>query len=162
ILYEACLTNNTGTDLSNIGFSPEIDPNTTQTTFSGGRDFLITPIAADDNYSPARNTTFNSPAPGVMVNDFDPDDATAVADGRLPVTSFSSVGGDVAGPLTINPNGSFTYNAPDSAGTDIWQYTITDADGLTNPVPGYITFNVQPFEPESLPPVANLLTQGQL
>src|SRR5262249_2382078 len=61
---------------------------------------------------------------------------------------------------TINPDGSFTYNAPDAVGTDVWQYTITDANGLTNPVPGYITFNVG--APETLPPVANVLTQGEL
>ncbi|MDW8419901.1 MAG: Ig-like domain-containing protein, partial [Chitinophagales bacterium] len=79
------------------------------------------PIANDDAYTTNEDTPLNIPAPGVLANDSDPADGTAV-----------SVVGVVSGPsngtLTLNPNGSFTYVPnPNFSGIDVFCYRITDS-----------------------------------
>ena len=61
--------------------------------------------AANDAYATNEDTELTVPAPGVLVNDGDPDDLQLVFTAEL-VTGLSPA---TAGSLTLNPNGSFTF-----------------------------------------------------
>jgi VCBS repeat-containing protein len=76
------------------------------------------PKAGDDAYSTKEDTTLNVAAPGVLVNDSDPDG------NPLTARRFS---GPSHGTLTLNPSGSFSY-VPDAdfAGTDSFTYQAND------------------------------------
>ena len=76
------------------------------------------PIAVDDYYQTQMNTELTIPAPGVLVNDSDPD-------GNMLLSAKLS---DPAnGIVSIGTDGGFTY-APktDFIGTDSFTYTIYD------------------------------------
>ncbi len=80
------------------------------------------PTAVDDNYSSLKGSTLNVPAPGVLTNDTGgPTDVTAIAGGA------TTAGGTV----TLNTNGSFTYNPPTAVftGADSFTYTANNAFG---------------------------------
>ncbi|MDH3710664.1 MAG: Ig-like domain-containing protein, partial [Cyclobacteriaceae bacterium] len=84
------------------------------------------PDAVDDNYVTEINTPIAGTAPGVLINDSDPegDDLTVIA-----FDATSTQGGTV----NVNPDGSFTYTPPtDFVGTDTFTYTISDGNGGTD------------------------------
>ena len=80
------------------------------------------PIGTGDTYGTPEGTTLVVNAPGLLVNDLDPDGDDII------VSNFI---GPANGTLTsIITNGSFTY-VPNAGftGTDQFQYTLLDADG---------------------------------
>jgi VCBS repeat-containing protein len=100
------------------------------------------PVAVNDSYSTAENTTLEVNAPGVLGNDTDVDGDTLTA-----VWAEDPTHGD----LTLNANGSFTYT-PDTgySGTDSFNYKAYD--GTTQSAPATVTINVSEV---NFPPVAN-------
>jgi VCBS repeat-containing protein len=67
------------------------------------------PFASDDRYSTSETTVLNVAAPGLLINDIDsdPNDILSIANFQ----STSSLGAQVS----VNPNGSFSYNPTVSA-----------------------------------------------
>jgi hypothetical protein len=89
------------------------------------------PVAVNDTYSTAQDTTLTVTAPGVLTNDSDVDgdalSAVLVAD----VTH---------GTLALNSNGSFTYvPAAGFSGTDSFTYTANDGAAASNVATAIIT-----------------------
>ncbi|HZF04437.1 MAG TPA: Ig-like domain-containing protein [Patescibacteria group bacterium] len=81
------------------------------------------PVARDDAYTLAEDTTLVVPAvQGVLANDTDTD-----ADALSAVKPSTVVAEPAHGTLTLNANGSFTYRpAANFNGTDSFVYTTTD------------------------------------
>jgi VCBS repeat-containing protein len=80
------------------------------------------PVAVDDSYSTAEDTTLNVAAPGVLANDSDVE-----GDVLSPVL----ISGPGHGTLTLNGDGSFSYSpALDCNGSD--SFTYQASDGQTN------------------------------
>jgi uncharacterized repeat protein (TIGR01451 family) len=115
--------NNNGTDATGVVFNDTVDANT---TFVGG-SVTTTPVAIDDTYSAVGNVQINVPAAsGLTSNDSDPDGGPVVATAG---TTTSTGGGDV----TVNADGSFTYNPPPGfEGADTFTYTINGASPPSN------------------------------
>ncbi len=75
-------------------------------------------MANDDSYVTDQDTTLNVSAPGVLGNDEDPDEDPLTA---ILVADVSH------GSLTLNSNGSFTYNpSPGYTGADSFAYKAYD------------------------------------
>jgi uncharacterized repeat protein (TIGR01451 family) len=91
------------------------------------------PVAANDSYSTNENTPLSVPAPGVLGNDTDIDNASLTA---IVVTNPSN------GTLTLNANGSFLYT-PNAgfAGTDSFTYKARDGSADSNTATVSITVN---------------------
>jgi VCBS repeat-containing protein len=89
------------------------------------------PVAVDDAYSVAEDTTLNVAAPGVLGNDSDTDGDPLTA------ALLSNVS---HGSLNLNSNGSFTYT-PDTSfsGIDSFEYTSDDGSGNTDTATVIIT-----------------------
>ncbi len=124
--------NNSGTDATGVVFNDTVDANT---TFVPG-SITTTPVAVDDTYQAIGNVQINVPdgAGDLTSNDSDPDGGpvTAVAG-----SSTSANGGDV----TVNADGSFTYNPPPGfEGADTFTYTINGASAPSNTAT--VTINV--------------------
>jgi hypothetical protein len=80
------------------------------------------PVAVDDSYTTGQGTTLNVPAPGVLANDTDVDG---------PVFQAVLVTQPASGTLTLNVDGSFTYE-PGAAGTFTFTYRVRDSFVLSN------------------------------
>src|SRR5512139_235447 len=80
------------------------------------------PVAAGDAYSVAAGATLNVAAPGVLGNDSDIDGDALTA------VSPSALAG-----LSFNPDGSFSYAAPASAGTQTFTYQASDGSATSGP-----------------------------
>jgi VCBS repeat-containing protein len=93
------------------------------------------PLVADDEYTTNEDTQLNVPGPGVLSNDSDPDGDSITA---ILVSSTSN------GNLTLNSDGSFTYN-PDLnfAGTDHFTYVTNDGQ-LDSNIVAAVTITVNP------------------
>jgi VCBS repeat-containing protein len=84
------------------------------------------PVAEDDTYTTSEDTQLSVDAPGVLENDYDPDD------GPNPLTCVL-VDDVTHGTLTLNSDGSFTYNPdPDYTGTDSFTYQAYDGEDYSN------------------------------
>ena len=95
------------------------------------------PTAVDDTGTTDEDTTLTATAPGVLANDTDPDagDTKSVVglNGSTTLTGASAEGATV----TINANGSYTYNpgsvfqglTTGQTDTDTFTYTMADAAG---------------------------------
>jgi len=81
------------------------------------------PVAANNTYSVVQGGTLAVTAPGVLGNDSD-------VDGN-PLTA-ALLGGPAAGTLTFNANGSFTYVAPTTTGTQSFSYQASDGALTSN------------------------------
>lgn len=99
------------------------------------------PIANDDTSSVDEDTVLNVVAPGVLANDTDDEgDPLTVTElnGSTPLTGTSTEGADV----TINPNGSFSYDPTGSSSLqalaagqqvgDTFTYTVEDSSGASD------------------------------
>jgi uncharacterized repeat protein (TIGR01451 family) len=126
--------NNSGTDATNVAFSDTIDAHTTLV----GGSVNTQPIADPDTYSASGNIQISLVAPGVLTNDRDPDTGN---NSGLTVSKVQGVGanvgvatdttqagrGGVKGSVTLNGNGSFTYEPPPGfEGADTFTYEISD------------------------------------
>jgi VCBS repeat-containing protein len=100
------------------------------------------PVVNDDNYTTNEDITLNVGAPGVLINDIDPEDDPLIA---ILVSDVSN------GDLTLNSNGGFEYT-PDLnyEGTDTFTYKANDSSLDSNIATVTITVN-----PINDPPVAN-------
>jgi uncharacterized repeat protein (TIGR01451 family) len=138
--YTVVINNNGDGAALDVVFSDTVDANT---TWTGA--LSATPLAIADSY----RTTGNSPlvvdaAHGLLANDADADDAAPnppYNDGLSVSASDTASALGVA--VSVNADGSFTYNAPLSVTgvvTDSFAYTIQDADGLTDT--GTVTISV--------------------
>jgi uncharacterized delta-60 repeat protein len=79
----------------------------------------LKPTAANDAFATSENATLTVGAPGILTNDSDPDGDTLTA---------VLVSGPSHGSLTLNSNGSFTYQAAANfSGTD--SFTCQASDG---------------------------------
>src|SRR5207247_2528279 len=88
---------------------------TVSITITGAND---APMAVNDSYTTAENTTLNVAAPGVLANDSDVDGNTL---------SAILLSQPTHGSLTLNGNGSFSYTpAADYNGTDSFTYKAND------------------------------------
>jgi VCBS repeat-containing protein len=76
------------------------------------------PVASDDAFSTAEDTVLSVAAPGVLVNDSDPDGDALAA---------TLVAGPTHGALTLNADGSFSYTpAANYNGPDSFTYKASD------------------------------------
>lgn len=116
--------NNTGPDpATGMTFMDTIDPNTTLV----GGSLKVSPIALNDTYSAIQNTPLVVAAPGVLTNDTGLPAPTAV-----PIVAGPTTAG---GTVTLNADGSFTYNPPNPSfvGADTFTYTATNTQAPPNP-----------------------------
>jgi VCBS repeat-containing protein len=82
------------------------------------------PLAVNDEYSTGEDVTLNVSAPGVKLNDSDPDNTL----GELTV---SLVTGTSNGVLVLNADGSFSYDPNDNfSGDDSFVYQVCDPGSL--------------------------------
>lgn len=107
---------------------------------TGSRSYSLVvntaPVAANDAYSVAEDTTLIVPTPGVLANDTD-------ADGN-PLTAVR-VTGPSNGSLTLNANGSFSYTPnPNFIGSDGFTYKANDGQADSNIATVTITVNPTP------------------
>src|SRR5882724_2164487 len=120
--------NASGQDATGVTFMDTVDPNT---TFVPG-SLTATPVAVDDSYSALGNVRISVAAPGVLGNDF-----TGLPTATITAPPVTSANG---GNVTLNADGSFTYNPPAGfEGTDTFTYTLTNAQGSNNAT---VTINV--------------------
>ena len=83
------------------------------------------PTAANDTFTTDRGVQLSVPAPGVLINDTDPD-----AGDTLTAVAVTQPG---HGDLTLNSDGSFSYvPAAGFVGTDSFTYQAKDAAGLAS------------------------------
>ena len=100
------------------------------------------PVATEDSYSTDSNVTLNVAAPGVLSNDNDPVEGSALS--AVLVTDVTH------GTLTLNSDGSFSYQPdPDFEGVDSFTYHANDGSDNSNDVTVTITVN------DKVPPVLN-------
>jgi Big-like domain-containing protein/Calx-beta domain-containing protein len=117
-----------GEDATGVTFTDTVDPNT---AFVAGT-LRATPVAVDDTYAATGNIRISVAAPGVLGNDFAGVPSATIT--APPVTSTN--GGDV----TLNADGSFTYNPPAGfEGADTFTYTLTNSEGSNSAT---VTINV--------------------
>jgi VCBS repeat-containing protein len=100
------------------------------------------PMAVDDTATTDEDNPIAAAAPGVLINDSDPD----VGD-TLTVTSVDTSG--TLGAVTFNPNGSYTYDpngqfeglSDGNSTTDSLTYTVSDGNGGTDTATVTVTVN---------------------
>jgi hypothetical protein len=149
------IVDNDGTDAVSGTFNglPEggtfnVGPYPFQISYVGetGNDVILTslsgdplnaaPIAQDDSYNATQDTPLNQGAPGVLLNDSDPDlDSLSVV-----TTTVSTTAG---GSVTFSPNGAFIYTPPTGyVGSDSCTYVVSDGNNGTDIAT--VTFTVAP------------------
>ncbi|HEX6623948.1 MAG TPA: Ig-like domain-containing protein, partial [Pyrinomonadaceae bacterium] len=137
ITYTVTITNSGPDDATNVVFNDTIDANTTLVPGSVSTQ----PIAANDSYNVLGNVRIQpSAASGLLANDCDPDNVGPCSSAGLTASgpTSSANGGDV----TVNPNGSFSYNPPAGfEGADSFTYTVTDPQGKTDTATVNFTVN---------------------
>jgi len=102
------------------------------------------PVAVDDSYSTPQDTSLDVPAPGVLGNDYDPDNGPSSLTAEL-------VSGPSHGTLTFNSDGSFVYTPNTGfSGTDTFTYRAFDGANYSNVATVTINVTVVP----NIPPVA--------
>ena len=123
IRLTATITNAQAADYEGTQLTLTNDPRVTFVTNS----FKSTPVAVDNAYTATINTLLTIPVgSGVLTNDFD-DNIPG-----LTVTVFDPTSTQ-GGTVSVNPNGSFTYNPPTGfTGNDTFNYTIIDGDAQTD------------------------------
>ena len=135
IEYKVRIDNTGPDDASGVMYTNTIDINTTLVPMS----LKVSPIAVNDSYNVTGNIAINVPiAQGLLANDINP------GGGTLSVLSIDTMG--IQGLVTINSNGSFTFNpAPGFTGTTSFQYVasngmLTDTASVSFTVTNVIWF----------------------
>ena len=91
------------------------------------RSVATTPRGINDSYSATGNVRISVAAPGVLVNDANPNGVASAL--RVSAGTTSTQGGNV----NLGSDGSFTYNPfPGFEGTDTFTYTLNDGKGNTD------------------------------
>ena len=118
------------------------DPNSAYSLQTESATILVlavndNPVAGNDSYAVDEDVTLNAiVSDGVLDNDSD-------VDGPFPLLA-SVVDGPAHGELTLNPDGSFTYEPDDDFnGSDSFTYKVRDGDAAFNV--GIATINVTPL-----------------
>jgi VCBS repeat-containing protein len=101
------------------------------------------PVAVNDSYSVNEGGTLNTPAPGVLGNDTDPDSPT--------LTAVLVTGPAHAASFSLNPDGSFNY-IHDGSETTTDSFTYRANDGTANSNIATVTITITPVNDA---PVAN-------
>jgi FtsP/CotA-like multicopper oxidase with cupredoxin domain len=101
------------------------------------------PTAAADAFEATAGNTLNVAAPGVLGNDSDPDGDVLTA---------ALVTGPTGGDLTLNANGSFTYNPNAGTTEDSFTYQACDPGALCSSPATSVTITV--VTPSNIPPTA--------
>jgi PKD repeat protein len=100
------------------------------------------PVAVDDEYETDEDMPLVVPAPGVLVNDYDPEEDELTAE---------LVNAPLNGELLFNPDGSFTYTPnPDWFGNDSCDYSIGDKIGKKSFAKAYFKVRAVNDPPEIL------------
>jgi uncharacterized repeat protein (TIGR01451 family) len=115
IRYTIVVSNAGPDDVSAMVLEDLLPPGTTLVPGS----IQTSPIARDDSYATPSVTSLSIPAPGVLLNDNDPDGDALVID------SFDTISA-LGDPVTLNPDGSFLYLPTSTGGTDTFAYAISD------------------------------------
>jgi uncharacterized repeat protein (TIGR01451 family) len=112
------------------------------------------PAASDDAYAVHKNRSFSAPAPGVLGNDTDPNGLTL---------SAVLVAGPVNGTLSLNADGSFSYDPVNGyKGPDTFTYiACTPSPGLCSP-PATVTLTVSNDRPEAPDDAYGVAEDGDL
>lgn len=101
------------------------------------------PVANNDAFSTDEDNPVTIIAPGVLMNDADPN----APDDTMAVVSIDTTGtiGNVIynanGEITYDPNGQFEALAAGAQTTDSFTYTIEDAEGLSDTATVVVTIN---------------------
>ncbi len=108
------------------------------------------PTANPDQFTTSQNTTLPVPAPGVLMNDTDPDNTDNLPgnDDVLTVTQVNGAAANVGavtattnGSVTLNADGSFSYTpTTDFNGLDTFTYTVSDGQATSTAT---VTINVE-------------------
>ncbi|MGH7266811.1 MAG: beta strand repeat-containing protein, partial [Candidatus Rokuibacteriota bacterium] len=106
------------------------DPNFVGST-SPAVDQQVVQVAVDDGFPATGNIAIMVTAPGVLANDFAGAAVSLVQGGAAPGTLVGTTGG---GTVTLNANGSFTYDPPTgvTATTDTFTYQATTGGGASS------------------------------
>ena len=102
ITYDVNITNNGSDPAMGVNFTDMIDGNTTLV----GGSLKVSPLAFADAFVAAQDAPLVVAAPGVLTNDTGIPSPTAV-----PIAGGATAQG---GTVTLNADGSFTYNPPAS------------------------------------------------
>jgi len=98
------------------------------------------PVAQDDEYFVYEDTVTTIPIPGVLANDYDPEDE--------PLTA-TLIAGTSHGTVTLETSGSFTYTPnPNFVGQD--QFTYQANDGVSDSNVATVIINVEPLNDQPL------------
>jgi YVTN family beta-propeller protein len=113
-----------------------------------------TPVASNDSYSLAEDTTLVVTAPGILGNDTDIDSPTLTA---------ILVSGPTMGALGLNANGSFTYTPNANVnGTDSFTYRASDGSLTSNLATVTLTVTAVNDLPVLAPIGAKSVSEGQV
>lgn len=120
--YKTKVKNVGGVDATDLEFDVNPDGN----IILDGASVRTTPVAVNDNYAVTGNVGISVPAgSGLKVNDFDDNLALAT------ITPQAAQPTTMGGTVTVNADGSFTYNPPPGfTGTDNFTYTLEDGNAL--------------------------------
>ena len=148
-------------------------------TINGNTELTITvigindtPVADDVSDSTGASTTLSvtNESDGVLISDTDADtDASLTVSAiRTGSTEGEGTAGTIGsaltgsyGSLTINSDGTYTYVASSSAGTDVFNYTVTDEFGATDIALITITVNPANVVPTSSNATININENNQ-
>jgi hypothetical protein len=136
ITYTVTVTNTGNMDATNVTVTDTVDPNTTIVPGS----VVATPLGNNDTYNVIGNVRIQpNSAQGVLANDRDTNSGNTGAGAGLTASGPNS--GPSNGQLTLNADGSFSYN-PNAGfnGQDSFTYTVTDSGGRTGTAT--VTLNV--------------------
>jgi hypothetical protein len=125
VTYTVTITNTGDADATGVTFNDSVDTNTTLVPGSVNTQ----PIAIADTYNVIGNVRIQpNAAAGLLANDRDPDSGNNTG-----LTASGPTTSAQGGNVTINADGSFSYNPPVGfAGSDSFTYTITDGGGKTD------------------------------
>ena len=129
ITYTVTITNSGPDDATGVVFNDTVDANTTLVPGS----VKTQPVATGDSYSVLGNVRIQpNAAAGLLANDCDPDNGGPCSSAGLTASAPSATSAQ-GGNVSVNPDGSFSYNPPAGyEGADSFTYTVTDASGLSD------------------------------
>jgi len=135
----------TTNDQGNTGLDPGLTGNATSeqdqdTVMINVAAVNDAPVIANDVLWVSNNTLVTLPTSALLANDTDIDGLAVT------VTSITVVSGSLSGPVTVNPNGTFSFTTGTTGGTtaapNVVTLSYTTVDGAGGTTTGNITVNV--------------------